>query len=212
MGKCLELPLLSAWVTKGWGSRSVQRVLLQIGTLIIHNQTYQVSSAEEEAALTKLTKRARELVDYHHSQAEWAFFSPTVVEREWEAHTFASHPMDPITDPLMVLPVSAALLLEKVHPHDAGLCFVSLLSHSLEPCGVTSLSRALLPISHLLIQSHIWKRLQEKGSCLKPQCDCENEWFFSIVWNTFLIHSNFIWIQLCVACCTCRSPMSRLLL
>jgi hypothetical protein len=41
----------------------VQRVLLQIGTLIIHNQTYQVSSAAEQQALQKLTKRAGERVD-----------------------------------------------------------------------------------------------------------------------------------------------------
>ena len=59
MGKCLELRLFSAWVNKGWGSRSVQGVLLQIGTLIIHNQTYQVSSAVEAAGSEKADQESR---------------------------------------------------------------------------------------------------------------------------------------------------------
>lgn len=56
MGKWLELPLLSAWVTEGRGSSSVQRAPLQMCTFIIPNQTNQVRGAGEMESSEKADK------------------------------------------------------------------------------------------------------------------------------------------------------------
>lgn len=218
MGKCPELPLLSAWVTKGWGSRSVQRVLLQIGTLIIHNQTYQVNSAAEAAGSEKGDHESKGAHRLSPQSSRMGFlfshcglFCFHLTEREWKANTVEYHPIQPITCPLRVLHVSGTLLLKKVHSPWCRFVLVSLLSHLLECCGIALLSRALLLISHLLIQeSHLEKTTREKLACEASVWSWKH--FLFIIWNVFLIYSNFIQIQFYVDCCTCGSFVSMLLL
>lgn len=77
----------------------------------------------------------------------------------------------------------------------------------LEHCRVV-LSRALLPISRLLILGHIWKWLQGKGLLFEASVWSWKEMFLFIVWNTFLIYSNFIQTLRRVDGCTCGTLVS----
>lgn len=168
MGKCLEPPLFSAWVNKGWGSRSVQRVLLQIGTLIIHNQTYQVSSAVKAAGSEKADQEsegARILTPWSSSLSflfdHGGLFCFRLTEKEWEANTLESHPVQPITGASegSLRFWNSASKIGAFSQCRLVPC-VSVATLLRDPGDASSL-RALLT-SHLLIHSHIWIRLWAK--------------------------------------------------